>query len=96
MPRMPAFPKERVFPSTPYKYTGIDYLGPLYVKTETGYKKVWVHVCLYTCMVTRAVHLELMLDMTSEQFLMGLRRFIARWGKPSEILSDKSMPQYLS
>ena len=50
--------------------------------------KVWV--CLFTCLVVRAVHLELVEDMTTESFLMCLRRFIARRGKPVEIISDNA------
>ena len=36
---------------------------------------VWV--CLFTCLVTRAIHVELMKDMTTEEFLLGFRRFIS-------------------
>ena len=47
-------------------------------------------VCLFTCLVTRAVHLELLEDMSTERFLMGLRRFIACRGSPYEIISDNA------
>jgi len=75
MPLIPPFPKNRVSESAPFTYTGIDYFGPLYIKSATGSEKVWV--CLYTCLVIRAIHLELMLDMTTEQFLLGFRRCVA-------------------
>jgi len=94
MPDMPQLPKQRVTKSTPFSNTGLDYLGPLYVKHSTGTKKVWV--CLFTCLVTRAIHLELIQDMSAEQFLLGLRRFIARRGTPTNILSDNASQFKLS
>ena len=88
MQLMPPIPTERVSASAPFTYTGLDYFGPLFIKTKGGSQKVWV--CLYTCLVIRAVHLELMYDMTAHQFLLGLRRFIAQHGKPSKIISDNA------
>ena len=91
LPEMPPYPKERVTAAAPFSFTGLDYLGPLYIKDGQNSKKVWV--CLFTCMVVRAVHLEVVADMTSEQFIMCLKRFISRRGKPSEIISDNA-PQF--
>ena len=50
--------------------------------------KVWV--CLYTCFVTIVVHLEMMHDMTTQQFLLGFRRFVARHGKPKKVILDNA------
>ena len=61
MPLMPQLPKKRVNESAPFTNTGVDYFGPIYVKAENGSEKVWV--CLYTCLVVRAIHMEIMLDM---------------------------------
>ena len=88
MPHMPQIPTERVSTSAPFTYTGVDYFGPLFIKTKRETQKVWV--CLYTCLVTRAIHLELMYDMTTQQFLLGFRRFMARHGKPDRIISDNA------
>ena len=97
MPRMPDLPRERVARSHPFEYTGIDYLGPLYVKEfsqSTDHssvqikRKVWV--CLFTCFTVRAIHLELVGDMSAEEFLLSLRRFIARRGIPRQIFSDNA------
>ena len=88
MPVMPPLPKQRVIESVPFSHCGIDYFGPLYVKEKSGAQKVWV--CLFTCLVTRAVHLELIPDMSTEMFLHGLRRFVARHGTPLEIISDNA------
>ena len=98
MPRMPPWPKERVNEALPFEYTGLDYFGPLYVKqyphtsdqktTPCKDKKVWV--CLFTCLVVRAIHLEIVEDMSADQFLLCLRRFIAKQGTPCRIISDKA------
>lgn len=45
----------------------------------------------FKCMTTRAVHIDLLASLDSDSFLMALRRFIARRGKPFEILSDQGM-----
>lgn len=92
MPPMAPLPKNRVSKSTPFTFVGLDYFGPLYIKekspTGTTSTKVWI--CLFTCMAVRAVHLEMVTDMTAEQFLLCFRRFIARRGTPALILSDNA------
>ncbi|XP_045185375.2 uncharacterized protein LOC123543362 [Mercenaria mercenaria] len=88
MPSMPPLPKSRVSESVPFSKIGLDYLGPLYIRSDSGLKKSWV--CLFTCMVIRAVHLEIVPDATTEEFLVALRRFIATRGKPDEITSDNA------
>ena len=88
---MAPLPANRVTPADAFVHTGLDYLGPLYVKSDSGRKKVWI--CLFTCLVTRAVHLELVDNLTAEQFVMCLRRFAARRGTPRYIMSDNA-PQF--
>ena len=88
MPLMPPLPAERLSESPPFAYTGVDYFGPLYIKSKKDRQKVWV--CLYTSLVTRAIHLEMMHDMTTHEFLLGFRRFIARHGKPTKMISDNA------
>ena len=88
MPLMPPLPTERVSVAASFTNTGIDYFGPLYIKAKGDTQKVWV--CLFTCLVTRAVHLELMQDMSAQQFLLGFRRFIATYGKPNKVISDNT------
>ena len=91
-PPFPPLPMERVNPSPSFQYTGLDYFGPLYIKEAKKTVKVWV--CLFTCLVIRAVHLELVRDMTAENFLLAIRRFIARRGRPLQIISDNA-PTFL-
>ena len=97
MPEMPPLPRERVATSLPFEFTGVDYFGPLFIKqfvqiseesSEIVVKKVWV--CLFTCLAVRAIHLELVEDMTAEEFILCLRRFMARRGVPRQIISDNA------
>eukprot|EP00731_Ephydatia_muelleri_P024188 Em0016g459a len=74
----------RVQEAPAFTFTGVDFAGPLYVKGTTA--KVWV--CLYTCCVVRAVHLDLVPNLTTEAFLRSFRRFVARRGLPKKVVSD--------
>jgi len=94
---MPPWPKERVNEALPFECTGLDYFGPLYVKqyqcttdkeSAPVIKKIWV--CLFTCLVVRAIHLEIVEDISTDQFILCLRRFIARRGTPRQIISDNA------
>ena len=76
LPPMPPWPKERVSASDPFRYVGLDYLGPLHVKEGNVSQKMWI--CLFTCMAVRSVHLELVKGLSAELFLDCVRRFIAR------------------
>ena len=88
---MPPWPKERVSKAKPFTYVGLDYLGPIQVKEGNSVVKMWV--CLFTCLAVRAIHLELVKGLSAQLFLDCLRRFIARRGKPSLIISDNA-PQF--
>ena len=84
--RMAPLPEDRIKPAPPFTNVGLDFAGPLYLK-DSGDK---VYICLFTCAVTRAVHLELVCNMTTERFLLALRRMIARRGMCSIIWSDNA------
>jgi hypothetical protein len=96
LPPMASLPSSRVSRTTPFSKIGLDYLGPLNTKEnrDSVTQKVWV--CLFTCLVTRAVHLELVSDMSAQSFLLCLRRFIAAKGTPIEIISDNAQQFKLS
>ena len=90
LPPMPQLSEARVN-APAFVNVGVDFFGPLYVKLNNSSKKSWV--CLFTCMVVQAVHLELVEDLTTQEFLLALRRFVARRGKPNLLLSDNA-PQF--
>ena len=68
-PLAPPLPGFRVKQARPFSSTGVDFAGPLYVRdtVNSTSKKVWM--CLYTCCVTRAVHLDIVPDMTTQAFI---------------------------
>jgi len=76
----------------PFTTTGVDYFGPLYVKKarQTRQSKVLekCYGAIFTCMSTRCVHIELVGDLTSDKFILALRRFISRRGHVKIIMSD--------
>ena len=63
LPTMPQWPKERFSRSIPFQFTGLDYLGPVMVRTGQEITKIWI--CLFTCLAVHAVHLEYIKDLTS-------------------------------
>ena len=96
IPPCPPLPVERLTEGPPFSYTGVDYLGPLFVRNEEAKESHKVWVCLFTCAVIRAIHLEVVHNLSSEQFLLCLRRFISRFGKPQKVISDNAKTFKLS
>ena len=98
-PPPPPLPEFRVSQSFPFSSVGIDYAGPLWIKqnafvsqrgrqnTHTT-KNVKTWICLFTCCVTRAVHIDLVVDLSSSSFIRCFKRFISRRGLPSRIITD--------
>ena len=66
-PDPPPLVKSQVSQSNPFAVTGVDFTGALHVRTTEGERKVYL--CLFTCAVTRALHLEAVTNLTVECFL---------------------------
>ncbi|CAK9809183.1 hypothetical protein ANTQUA_LOCUS5922, partial [Anthophora quadrimaculata] len=75
-------PQEHVSYSRPFLNVGVDYCGPLYIKEKRfrNRNKVKVYVAIFVCMATKAVHLELVSDLTTEAFIACLKRLFSRRG----------------
>ncbi|XP_039451485.2 uncharacterized protein LOC120430439 [Culex pipiens pallens] len=87
VPRMAPLPVQRLTPQLrPFSYVGIDYFGPVIVTIGRRAEKRWI--CLFTCLVTRAIHMEVAHSLSSASCMMAIRRFICRRGAPLEIFSD--------
>ncbi|XP_062558013.1 uncharacterized protein LOC134222885 [Armigeres subalbatus] len=86
-PRMAPLPKQRLTPYLkPFSYVGIDYLGPLEV--TVGRRREKRYIVVFTCLVVRAIHLELAYSLTTDSCIMAIRRFTCKWGSPVEIFTD--------
>ena len=65
----------------------LDYAGPLYVKSSTGNQRpTKVYIALFTCTVIRAVHLEVVEDLSSESFIRAFTRFVSGRGVPERLI----------
>ncbi|KAK3744823.1 hypothetical protein QZH41_015697, partial [Actinostola sp. cb2023] len=80
-------PTDRTGGSTPFQVVGVDYAGPIIYKLKNG-KEGKAYILLYACSLTRALHLDLVPDQTTEEFIRRFKCFIARRGKPQKIYSD--------
>ncbi|KAH7721647.1 Pao retrotransposon peptidase family protein-like protein [Aphelenchoides avenae] len=93
VPPWPVLPSARVNPSRPFSKVGVDYFGPVLLKSNPadGTPSAVIgkyYVCLFTCLCVRAVHCELVPNLTTEQFFHAFKRFTARRSYPDEVLSD--------
>ena len=88
MDQTPApLPTDRLSQQHAFSTIGIDYTGPLYC-SDTGRQKLYI--LLFTCAVTRAIHLELTESMSTPDFVLAFRRFVSRRAMPSVIYSDNA------
>ena len=86
-PKMAALPESRLaIRLQPFSHCGLDYFGPLQIKI--GRRREKRYGALFTCMTTRAIHIELANSLNTDSAIMALKRFIARRGKPINIYCD--------
>ncbi|XP_055630813.1 uncharacterized protein LOC129771320 [Toxorhynchites rutilus septentrionalis] len=87
VPPMAPIPAVRLIDHVrPFTYVGVDYFGPLLVKIGRSNCKRWV--ALFTCLTVRAVHLEIVHNLSTLSFISCVRRFVSRPGAPVEFFSD--------
>jgi hypothetical protein len=87
---MEYLPRLRVKPARPFLSCGVDYAWPFLIcqggkRSKTNVK---CYAALFICLVTRAIHIELVSDLTSEAFIAALRRFMARRWRSHNIYID--------
>lgn len=88
---MADLPTQRVTPSRTFQHTAIDYAGPVKVSMRKGRGKQVVlkgYVCICVCMATRAIHLELVGELTADAFISAFKRFVSRRGRVTDVYSD--------
>ena len=87
-PKVTNLPKHRVNFIKPFLHTGIDYTSHLWVKDGRGLKKMYI--LIFTCLNVRAIHIELIEDMSTHSLILALIRFCNIFGTPSHIYSDNA------
>ncbi|KAL0149186.1 hypothetical protein M9458_055509, partial [Cirrhinus mrigala] len=90
--RMANLPSKRMETTPPFTYCGMDCFGPFYIKE--GRRELKRYGLLFTCLCSRAVHMELLDDLSTDAFLNSLRAFINFVGARHEFLEAvKEMDQ---
>jgi len=89
-PIMADLPPSRVQACRPFSKVGVDYAGPLpmqelRLRKSRQYK---VYIAVFICMTVKCVHLEPVLDLSTDAFLAAFDRFVARRGLPTDVYSD--------
>jgi hypothetical protein len=89
--------RDRLLEAPAFTISGVDFTGALYHTDHTpdGPYEHKAYICLFTCAVTRAIHLELVTDLSTATFLRAFRRFAARRSLPRKMISDNGST-YLS
>lgn len=89
-PIMGNLPSERLEVGFPFIRCGVDYAGPVHLlnRKGRGARIIKGYICLFVCFITRAIHLELVSGLSTQDYILALKRFISRRGKPAEIFSD--------
>ena len=85
--KMADLPKSRIEPAPPFAYCGVDFFGPWHV--QRGRSVVKRYGALFTCLASRAVHIEVADSLETDSFINALRRFICRRGSVREIRCDR-------
>ncbi|XP_049867240.1 uncharacterized protein LOC126367655 [Pectinophora gossypiella] len=84
-------PSVRTTQARPFLHSGVDFAGPLSILMSKGRgaKSLKAYIAIFICMATKAIHLELVGDLTSEAFIGAFHRFVARRGRCTHIWSDQ-------
>ena len=88
--QMGQLPAERVHPAPPFYHTGVDLAGPLFCKRNRARNSPSnkVYVCLYVCLTTKAIHLDLVSETLTAAFLASFQHFCSHRGTPATLWSD--------
>ena len=89
-PKFTDMPKHHMNLVKPFNHVGVDYTGHFWVKDELSDKSVKMFILVFTCLNIRAVHFELLPDMSSENFILAFQRFCNLYTIPQYLYSDNA------
>ncbi|GFY12252.1 integrase catalytic domain-containing protein [Trichonephila clavipes] len=83
-------PRDRVVPDYPFNCSGVDFCGPFMIRYKIQRKGILhkIYICVFVCFVSKAIHIEIVSDLTSDAFIATLKRFFSRRGKCAKLYSD--------
>lgn len=89
MGNLPAHRVTYTYYARPFSTTGVDFCGPIYIREgkRKNSKHIKAYVAVFVCMIIKAVHFEVVSDLTTDVFLNAFKRFVRR-GKPADVFSD--------
>ena len=87
-------PKERSEGTIPFDIIGVYYAGPIVYKGKGKVERKG-YIIIYTCSLTRGVHLEFLPNMNCDEFILSFKRYIAASGRPSRKFQTKEKPSLL-
>ena len=88
-PKMTDLPQHRVNFIRPFLHTGVDFTGHLWIKNDQD-ENVKMYLLIFTCLNIRAIHIELVPDMTTHSFVLAFLRFVNLYGVPAYVYSDNA------
>lgn len=87
---MADLPQSRVHQNRPFAAAGVDYAGPIWISEKYGRKtkksKGWI--AIFVCLITRAIHIDVVVDLSSAAFISCYERFVCRRGMCYRLYSD--------
>ncbi|XP_014215750.1 uncharacterized protein LOC106644642 [Copidosoma floridanum] len=88
---MDDLPDCKVTPSPPFQKTGVDYAGPLSVQRSKCRRKGTLkgYIVVFVCMATKAIHLEIVEDYSTELIIAAFQRFVSRRGYCNDLYNDQ-------
>lgn len=87
---MADLPADRVTPYWSFEIAGVDYAGPFLIKDtykrNAPTRKCWV--AIFVCMVTRAIHIDVVESLSSAAFISCYEKFVSTRGPCHRLYSD--------
>lgn len=87
---MAGLPADRIRKNRAFLISGLDYCGPIELveryESRSNKRRCWI--AIFVCMVTRAIHIDIVCDLSSAEFIACFERFISRRGHCNRIYSD--------